>query len=59
MCEQYTIQYTVKATTANQDQIRNRQSNQEENIVYGSSLQPFLLQCTLKDILTNSCTLLT
>jgi len=28
-------------------------------IAYISALQPFLLRCTLKDILTNSCTLFT
>jgi len=26
---------------------------------YFSALQPFLIRCTLKDILTNSCTLFT
>jgi len=28
-------------------------------IAYIRALQPFLLRCTLKDILTNSCTLFT
>jgi len=28
-------------------------------MLYSSALQPFLVRCTLKDILTNSCTLFT